>query len=209
MTGRYRTLVRELVHRNLRNNGHSHATTVGIVGCETSKARSRVASELAIQASSCGVEPVLLIDADSRHRRVAKRFRLNGAPGWREVLAGVADAEHCVHRANRGTLAVMTAGGDEGKSDGVQPLQSGRSPLDAIKAEYGFVVVDMPPATQFEAPASPGWLDEVVLVVEAERTRTQSARRAKEVLERSGARLVGVVLANEREHIPRWISDRL
>ena len=208
VNGRYRTLVRELVHRNLRSNGHPHATTVGIVGCETSKARSRVASELAIQAASCGVEPVLLIDADARHRRVAKRFRLNGAPGWREVLAGVADAESCVHRANRGTLAVMTAGGEEGKTEGAQP-QGSRAPLDAIKAEYGFVVVDMPPATQFEAPASPGWLDEVVLVVEAERTRTQSARRAKEMLERAGARLVGVVLANEREHIPRWLSDRL
>ena len=35
-----------------------------------------------------GTDPVLLIDADARRRRVTKRFHINGSPGWREVLAG-------------------------------------------------------------------------------------------------------------------------
>jgi Mrp family chromosome partitioning ATPase len=52
-------------------------------------------------------------------------------------------------------------------------------------------------------------LDETLLVVEAERTRTKSAQRAKELLERAGVRVTGVVLANRREHVPRWLYDRL
>jgi Mrp family chromosome partitioning ATPase len=71
------------------------------------------------------------------------------------------------------------------------------------------VVIDMPPAAELDAPTSTDWLDETVLVVEAERTHIQSARRAKKLLERSGVQVAGVVLANEREHVPQWLRNWL
>ena len=54
-----------------------------------------------------------------------------------------------------------------------------------------------------EPSAASAWLDEMVLVVEAERTRIQTALHAKAIIERTGVRLAGVVLANRREHVPR------
>jgi Mrp family chromosome partitioning ATPase len=88
------------------------------------------------------------------------------------------------------------------------PSANGR--LDEIKSDYGLVVVDMPPERDMESvPAAAEWLDEMVLVVEAEHTRIQSAQRAKEMLERAGVHVTGVVLANRREHIPRWLYQRL
>jgi Mrp family chromosome partitioning ATPase len=81
--------------------------------------------------------------------------------------------------------------------------------LQEIKSDYGMVVVDLPGPGALEPVASNDWLDEMVLVVEAERTRIQSAKRAIEMLERAGIRLRGVVLANRREHIPNWLYQRL
>jgi Mrp family chromosome partitioning ATPase len=210
--GNYGPLLRELLptNGNGNGNGHRHAKSVGVVGCDTSKQRSRVAAELAIRASRSGTEPVLLIDADSRYRRVAKRFNLNGSAGWQEVLAGTADAESCVHRSQSDNLAVMTAGGTNGVSPTTKPATGVQQQLEDIKTDYGLIVVDLPPARELEAPsAAAEWLDEMVLVVEAERTRTQSAQHAKEVLERAGVRLTGVVLANRRQHVPRWLYQRL
>lgn len=209
VNGGYRALISELLHGNGFGNGHPHGKAIGVVGCETSQSRSQVAAELAIQAANRGLEPVLLIDADARHRRVAKRFHLNGSPGWREVLAGVADAESCVHRSKSSNLAVMTAGGENGDAPSSKSVSGSLAQLDEIKADYGLVVVDLPTPIELDPPAAAGWLDEMVLVVEAERTRIQSAQRAKEVLERAGVRLAGVVLANRREHIPRWLYQRL
>ena len=82
--------------------------------------------------------------------------------------------------------------------------------LDEIKTDYGLVVVDLPPERDMDAqsPAAE-WLDEMVLVVEAERTRIQTAQRAKDMLDRAGVHVTGVVLANRREHIPRWLYQRL
>ena len=56
---------------------------------------------------------------------------------------------------------------------------------------------------------STDWLDEMVLVVDAEKTRIQAAKRAKDSLQRAGVHVTGVVLANRREHIPRWLYQRL
>jgi polysaccharide biosynthesis transport protein len=210
--GSYGPLLRELLTTNANGNGngHRHAKSVGVVGCDASNLRSRVATELALRASRSAGEPVLLIDADSRHRRVAKRFNLNGSPGWREVLAGTVDAESCVHRPQSDNLAVMTAGGTNGNSPAAKSTNSLQQQLADIKTDYSLIVVDLPPARELEAPSvAAGWLDEMVLVVDAEHTRMQTAQHAKEMLERAGVRLTGVVLANRREHVPHWLYQRL
>ena len=210
----YGALVREIMANGEdgANNGDRHAKTVGIVGCDTSKLRSRVAAELALQAATTGTNPVLLIDADARRRRVTKRFHINGSPGWREVLSGKAQAETCVHRQDVNNLVVMSPGSpyvDDSKASPL-PAVGSQNQLDELKSEYGLVVVDLPPERDMDTvPTAAKWLDEMVLVVEAERTRIQSAQRARDELERAGVHVTGVVLANRREHIPRWLYQRL
>ena len=208
----YRALVNELMSNgeNGQKNGDRHARTVGVVGCDTAKLRSKVAAELAIQAATSGADPVLLIDADARRRRVTKRFHINGSPGWREMLTGVADAESCIHRPEVDNLAVMSPGAPNGHEPVTRPAVGMLGQFDEIKTDYGLVVVDLPPMREMEAtPPAADWLDEMVLVVEAEHTRIQTAQRAKDLLDRAGVHITGVVLANRRDHIPRWLYQRL
>ena len=210
----YQSLVRALVSNggpNGAKTGPRQAKMVGVVGCDTSRLRSEVAANLAIQAASSASDPVLLIDADSRRRRVTKRFHINGSPGWREMLAGKAVAESCIHRQSQDNLSVMSPGSPNGhESDAASQPTNGTSGLDEIRTDYGLVVVDVPSVNGLdtEAPAA-GMLDEMVLVVEAERTRIQAAQRAKDMLNRAGVHVTGVVLANRRDHIPRWLYQRL
>jgi Mrp family chromosome partitioning ATPase len=135
---------------------------------------------------------------------------LNGSPGWRDVLAGTAEAVKCVHRPELDNLAVMTAGEANGHTRSSRPASELQHQLDGLKNEYGLIVVDLPSARDLDASsAAPQWLDETVLVVDAERTRLQAAHQAKEMLKRAGVQLTGVVLANRREHIPQWLYRRL
>jgi tyrosine-protein kinase Etk/Wzc len=206
--GIYRELVGELLSTN--GQGQRYAKAVGVVGCGAPKLRSRVAVELAIQAASVGGDAVLLIDADPRGRSVARRFHINGSPGWREVVAGVIAAESCIHRSKSGNLAVMPPGGSNGHALTTKVAMSGQGQLDEIKSEYSLVVVDLPLSGELgDPPVAAQWIDQMVLVVEAERTRIQAAQRAKSMLERRGIHLTGVVLANRREHVPRWLYQRL
>jgi Mrp family chromosome partitioning ATPase len=204
----YQDLVNGLLGAN--GNGKPHARTVAIVGCDDSKLRSRVAAMLATRAAKSGAGPVLLIDGDPRRRRLAKRFHISDAPGWRDLLVGTADVESCVHRSQAGNLAVMAPGATSTGTLTAKPLHGALGQMEEIKADYELVFVDLPPGREWDcAPVSADWLDEVVLVVEAERTRVQAARRAKEVFERSGMRVSGVVFANRREHVPHWLYQKL
>lgn len=75
---------------------------------------------------------------------------------------------------------------------------------------YDDVVIDAP-----SAAASPlGVLlapraDQVILVVEAERTRRAVVLSLQKKLEAGGAKVAGVVLNKRRRHLPRWLYERL
>jgi uncharacterized protein involved in exopolysaccharide biosynthesis/Mrp family chromosome partitioning ATPase len=206
LDARYRILAREFMSRG---GERTAATAVGVIGCDATTARSRVASELAIQAADCDIAPILLIDADDRRRNVTRTFGLNGSPGWREVVKGAAEVQACIHPAEGRRLAVMTPGEPNRGGEHEEVAAGVESRLDQLKGAYGLVIIDLPPAAELNSPPTSGWIDETVLVVEAERTRIQSAQRTKLLLERAGVHVAGVVLANRREHIPRWLYDRL
>ncbi len=192
--------------RPIGENGGQRGKAIGIVGCDTSNVRSRVAGDIAIEAAASRTESVLLIDADTGHQRVVERFHVNRSPGWRDVLAGRAAARDCVQQSELTNLAVMGPGETIAQSPGAESL--GR--LDDVKNDYGLVIVDLPPTSEAEeAPAFDAWIDEAVLVVEAERTRVQVARRSRDMLSLAGIRVAGIVLANRREYIPRWLYQRL
>ncbi len=82
--------------------------------------------------------------------------------------------------------------------------------LRDLHDEYGLVVVDLPPATDSSvALAMAGLLAGVVLVVEAEQTRFESAQRASRSLQQAQANVLGVILNKRPQHIPEWLYERL
>jgi Mrp family chromosome partitioning ATPase len=162
---------------------------------------------MAIQAASSN--SVLLIDADRRHRRVARRFHVNGTAGWHEILSGSAAVQSCIQPSKLNNLAVLAPGGAQNGASAARKVENSVGQLDDLKTQYGLIVVDLPRARELEGPPTSNWIDEVVLVVEAERTRIQTAQRARDTLQRRGVHIAGVVLANRREHIPRWLYQRL
>jgi uncharacterized protein involved in exopolysaccharide biosynthesis/Mrp family chromosome partitioning ATPase len=206
--GCYGPLISQLVRAG-QGSGKS-SKFIGVVGCHGEKCRSRVASELALRATAGGSRDVLLIDADARHRRVARRFHLNGSPGFREVMAGVAEAEKCIHRQREGNLAVMSYGRPHGHGAEASVAYGSRDRLDVLKKDFRLIVVDLPSADEIDARSTATeWVDEVVLVVEAEKTRIQSAQSVVRQLERADVRVLGVVLANRRDYVPGWLYRRL
>ena len=79
-----------------------------------------------------------------------------------------------------------------------------------IEPKFRLVVFDVPPAGEQSATLRlAGLLDAVIIVVEAERVRFEVARRAKELLERAGARVRGAVLNKRRDYVPRWFYGSL
>lgn len=205
----YRSLLASV--RSGQHSRSTHARAVGVFGCGSSNTRSDVAENLAVQAAEATEERVLLVDADVEHAHVAQHFALNGAPGWRDVLSGRAAVANCLQRSDWANLSILGPG-DTQRADAAPSADeptSGPDSLERLKSEFGLVVVDLPQVSEACGPPSLDWVDEVVLVVEAEQTRVQTAQRARDLLNRAGVRVAGVVLANRRDHIPAWLYQKL
>jgi Mrp family chromosome partitioning ATPase len=79
-----------------------------------------------------------------------------------------------------------------------------------LRSAYDLILVDAPPATMSpQGLALARQVDGVVLVLAAEDTRWPVAERVKQSIERSGGRVLGVVLNKRQYHIPPWMYRRL
>ncbi len=81
--------------------------------------------------------------------------------------------------------------------------------LSQIRGEFEFSIVTARAADWFEAIAMSQFADGVVLVLSAQHSRRITARRMKEALEGSRARLLGTVLADRLFPLPESIYRRL
>jgi Mrp family chromosome partitioning ATPase len=79
-----------------------------------------------------------------------------------------------------------------------------------LSAGFELVILDLPPVSKSViGPAVSKALDGVVLVVEAERTRSLSVRATQKTIQVHGGTVLGVVLNKRRFHIPQFIYRHL
>lgn len=156
--------------------------------------KSTAATGLAAALAEAG-HAVALVDADLRKPQVASMLGLEGGVGLTDVLLGeVSLAE------------VFQAAGPEGR---VHVLSAGRIPpnpaelleselfgelVDALAAEYDYVIVDSPPVLPVaDAAVLSKVVDGVLMVVAVEHVRRPQLETGLASLERAEAPLIGVV----------------
>jgi hypothetical protein len=81
---------------------------------------------------------------------------------------------------------------------------------ERLRTRYDLLLIDSLPAQASpEGFAVCTQVDGVVLVIEAEKTRWPVAEHVKQAIERSGGRVLGIVLNKRRYYIPQFIYRRL
>ena len=139
---------------------------------------------------------VLLIDSDLRRPSVHLRFRIANRVGLTSVLTGkslLSDAivpvaaVPSLHILPAGPIAPMPA-------ELLGSLQMQRL-VEGLRANYDFILIDTPPVlTVTDAAVLVSISDGVVLVLRYGQASRNVVARASEILLRSGAHLLGVVL---------------
>jgi protein-tyrosine kinase len=82
--------------------------------------------------------------------------------------------------------------------------------LGAVRREFEYSILEGPPAAESnETTSMAQFADGIILVLSAHRTRRVVARRIKEVLEETKARVLGTVLTDRVFPIPEGIYRRL
>ena len=173
---------------------------IAITGCGEGAGVTTLAAGLAAALSDVGDGKVLLVDANSSKVEADPFFRNGGVPGLAAALQS-GRLDHPTFGVNF-YLATATRVGD--KALPLVPRIYDLMPM--LKAsDYHYVIFDLPPMTQTSAAlALAGLMDQVLLVVEAEKTNRDTLKWAFNSLRQAEANVLGV-FNKGRNQTPSWL----
>ena len=153
---------------------------------------------------------VLLVDANLRTPSLHETFKIDYAPGLKELVTNGDDVSAQGVRVGPDNLYVLPCGGKSSGPEAVFESPRFSAFLKAEKERFDYVILDAPPVLAFPDSRIIGaGVDGVVLVVRSGSARKQIAVRAKKAMEEAGARVIGVVLNRRKFYIPNWLYGRL
>ncbi len=174
-------------------------------GVDGENGSSSVCATAARALCAISDKSVCLVDADVRLQCLSSIFGVHTSVTF-PTSASV--RERCAHIESNLWLAdVDLLVNDAGA---LLPTAELRHRFGQLEDAFDYVLVDAPAVGLSRDAALVGEIvGTAILVVEANSTRRQSARRAKETLEAAGVRLLGTILRNRSFPIPESLYKRL
>lgn len=156
--------------------------------------KSRAVANLAVTMAQTG-DRVVLIDGDLRRPQQHQLFGVANSQGLADWLN---DGQPVAPLATEiDNLHVLPAGPTPGNPVALLSRHHLVEMLAALRQEADYIVIDAPPLLAVtDAALWASKVDGTVLLLEAGRTQREHAQRAKSLLEKVGARIVGAVLLN-------------
>ncbi len=184
-----------------------------LAGTERKSGVSTAATNLAVSLARNTSARVLLMDASVRIPRAGTAVPKDAGRDNADVSLRRLLIEHPALRdplPGPSNLYVLPSGARCALSLSVFQSRQFDELLGAAREMFEYVVIDAP-----ALPEHPETLllsrkaDGVILVVESERTRKQSALWAKQQIEMTGATLLGVILNRRKYRVPGWLYKRI
>jgi tyrosine-protein kinase Etk/Wzc len=164
-----------------------------ITGTGLGDGKTMTAINLAVIFAQAG-DAVLLADCDLRRATVHRAFGVERVPGIAEVIMDRAELDEALRPTGVENLTILPSGVVPPNPSELLGSKRFETLLAELSGRFGRVVMDAPPVLAVTDALVLGSLaDGVCFVVCAGRTDRNAARRALELLRRSGCRLLGVV----------------
>jgi capsular exopolysaccharide synthesis family protein len=170
------------------------AKTVLVTSSLPGEGKTTTATNLAISLAQAG-RTVCLIDADLRRPMVSEYLGLDRTVGLTTTLVGEADVNAVLQPWGEDNLYVLTSGGVPPNPSELLGSEAMKDLLDRLELAFDMVIVDTPPLLPVtDAAVLSQHVGGVVLVVGAQKLRSQDLVRSLKSLEMVEANLLGVVL---------------
>jgi hypothetical protein len=154
--------------------------------------------------------PVCVIDANFEAPSLHEYFGVENVKGLAEATVESGPIQNFAQRIPEHDLWLMPSGKSAAQSRFPTIAEGLRARIRELRDTFRYVVIHSGPLRlQTSAMQLSRWTDGVVLVVEANSTRKEAARRVKDNLAAANVSVLGVVLNNRAFPIPDAIYRRL
>ena len=153
-------------------------------------------------------DSVCIVDANLWSPQLHVHFSTGNSNGLADALTGEGAIRGFASPLSIGDLWLMPSG--RVNSDPSWQVDHCRARFAELREEFGYVLISAPPLTREPEAILMGQLaDGIVMIVEANQTRREAARRARERLEHSQVQVLGAVLDERTFPIPDFVYRKL
>ena len=151
---------------------------------------------------------VLLLDADLRRPKIHQRFGIKQNPGLSSVLSGEATLDEAIQEwPDQPRLHILPSGPVPPLPSELLGSKQMADLLQKLRLQYDFIFIDTPPVLAVTDASVLGRLaDAAILVIRFGEARRDVVARSVEVLERSGAHMLGVALNMVDLRSPEYVE---
>lgn len=179
-------------------------------GVETGDGASWVCVHAGETLASQTKSSVCLVDANLRTPFLHQHFRIDTLRGLTDAALQPGSIRNFAHRVNGGNMWLLPCGSNPIDPHSLLNSKRFHSRMTELKTKFDYILIDGPPACLYADTSLLGKLtDGVVLVVQANSTRREAARKAMECLEFANVRVLGTVLNKRLFPIPESVYRRI
>jgi len=184
--------------------------TVVLTGTESGNGCSWICCCAAEILASQVKGPICVVDANLRSPGLHQYFGVQNHHGLAEALRGIESIREFVRPVGRDNLWLLSCGANAINSHSLLVSDPMRLRLAELRQYFEYVLIDAPAmSTGVDAIALGRAGEGVVLVLKANSSRRETARKAVHDLQGAGARILGAVLNQRTFPIPQAIYCKL
>jgi capsular exopolysaccharide synthesis family protein len=170
--------------------------SVVVVSAGAGEGKSTTVLNLATVFAQSG-QRVLVVDSDLRRPTLHKLLKISNSLGLTNYLLKQNTLEEVIQRTNVPTLDLLASGKLPSSSMNILGSASMKDLVSELKQRYDFVFFDSPPIMGVsDASILASEIDMVIQVIQYRRYPQPMNIRAKQMIEKVGGNLVGIVLNN-------------
>lgn len=168
--------------------------TMMITSSGPGEGKSTTASNLAVVMAEGGAKTIL-IDCDQRKPRLHKIFLTSNKVGLSDILAEKVRFEDAINDVSIENLSLLTSGTKPPNPSELLASKRMQSFVEELKEKYDCIIIDTPPVIAVtDAQLVARYVDGCLLVVAASQAQREAAIKAKQLLEKVNANILGTIL---------------
>lgn len=170
--------------------------TMCVISAGAGEGKSTTLFNLAVTFAQNG-QRAIVVDSDLRRPSMHKRFKVSNAIGLTNYLQRQNTLEEVIQTSSLPTLDFLPSGKLPSSSMGILNSVQMKALIHELKRRYDFVFFDSPPILGVsDASILASEVDMTLLVVQYRKYPQAMTLRAKQMVEKVGGNLIGVVLNN-------------
>lgn len=169
--------------------------SIVVTSCMAHEGKTTISFETSRSLAESG-KRVLLVDADLRKSVMASRLtKERGITGLSQLLSGQITMEQAIYHTNIEGLDVIFAGPYPPNPTELVGSSAFKELISVNRDRYDYIIVDAAPlGLVIDAAVMATCCDGAIVVINEGRIKYRMAQSVKEQLEKSGCRILGVVL---------------